>query len=240
MEVGKLTVQVRNKVGKGVARRLRAQGLVPGICYGAGLEEPLAIVVNPKALRASLDPVKRHNTVIHVTVEGQNRTITAMLKDHQLDPIRRDITHVDLAAIDPDKPVTVEVPVELTGKPAGAIDGGQLHIVHRSVHVRAKPADIPVNFLVDVSPLKIGDTLHVSDMQFPPGVEPTDSLRLTLVTCMAPEAEAAPAAAAEPAAAEPAKAAAKPAAGKAAAGGAKAAEAKPAAGGKDAGGGKKK
>lgn len=155
MEVGKLTVTQRNQSGhKGAARKLRAQGKVPGVCYGAskdGVIQPLPIVVEIKALRAALDPVRKQNTVIDLTIEGgaEKRSLHALVKDYQLHPVRREIIHVDLLAIDPDKEVLADVPLEFTGKPAGAINGGQIRIVLRTLHVRAKPSDIPIKLSVD-------------------------------------------------------------------------------------------
>lgn len=220
MEVGKLTVSLRDKTGhKGAARKLRASGKVPGVCYGAspdGRIEPISIVVDVKALRGALDPVRKHNTVIDLTIEGgaQPRNLHALVKDYQLDPVRRDITHVDLIAVDPNKEVLSTVPLEFSGKPAGAINGGQIRIVLRSLEVRAKPADIPVKLGVDVSPLDIGDVIHVSAIELPPGVTAVTGRDLAVATCAAPEEEkvtavaegAAPAeAAAATAAAAPAK-----------------------------------
>jgi large subunit ribosomal protein L25 len=229
MEVGKLTVSRRHGTGKGAARQLRTQGLVPGVCYGAAIEAPMPIAVNFKALKASLDPAKRSNTVIELTVEdaGQpSQKITALLKEYQVDPIRRDVTHVDLQAIDPSKPIVVEVPIELVGKPKGAVDGGQLHIVRRSLTIKVLPANIPAKFELDVSPLGISDVFHVSDLPLPAGIEAVTARTETIVTCTAPEVE-------KPTAAEAAAAAA-PAEGAAAAPAAGAKDAKPAAGGKAA------
>src|SRR3954451_17553686 len=109
-QVGKLTVNVRKNSGKGAATKLRATGKVPGVCYGAspdGKIEPLAIEVDVKALRAALDPVRKRNTVIDLTIDGdgKSRRLHALVKDYQLDVLRRDITHVDLLAIDPNKEV---------------------------------------------------------------------------------------------------------------------------------------
>src|SRR5688572_251754 len=107
MEVGKLTVTRRTTTGKGAAHKLRATGLVPGVCYGVsanGPIEPLPIVVDVKALRAALDPVRKQNTVISLTVvaDGQApQQLSALLREYQLDIIRREVTHVDLLAIDP-------------------------------------------------------------------------------------------------------------------------------------------
>jgi large subunit ribosomal protein L25 len=220
MEVGKLTVSVRGRSGKGGSRKLRAQGKVPGVCYGASVDgriEPLPIVLDVKQLRGALDPVRKRNTVISLTIEGgaTPRSLHALVKDFQLDAIRREITHVDLLAIDPDKEVRADVPIEFTGKPKGAVEGGQIRIVLRSLTVRAKPNDIPVKLVVDVSPLEIGDVIHVSAIELPAGVSSVTGRDLAVVTCAAPEedktpatTEAAPvegaAAAAAPAAAAPA------------------------------------
>jgi large subunit ribosomal protein L25 len=244
--VGKLTVSLRTTAGhKGASRGLRAKGDVPGVCYGASTDgriEPLPITVNVKALRAALDPVRKQNTVIELTIQsegGKSRSLSALVKDYQLHATRREITHVDLLAVDPNKEVVADVPLEFVGKPAGAIDGGQIRIVIRELALKAKPADIPVKISVDVSPLDIGDVIHVSAITLPAGVTAVTGRDLAVVTCAAPEDDkveatadgAAPdaAAAAAPAAgAKDAKAAA-PAAGakdaKAPAAGAKAAPA---------------
>ncbi len=223
IEVGKLTVNTRTRTGKGPARQLRTQGLVPGVLYGAtkdGRVEPISIVVNVKALKGALDPVRKQNTVIELTVEGEGqkpRTLSALLREYQLDTIRRDVTHVDLLAIDPDKEIVAEVPLVFVGKHAGAIDGGQLHTVLRELQVRCKPANIPVKLDVDISPLTIGDVLHVSDIKLPAGVQPITGLGQAVITCTPPEvekvAEVTPEAAAAAAAAPAAGAAAAPAAG---------------------------
>jgi large subunit ribosomal protein L25 len=241
MEVGKLTVTRRTTTGKGAAHKLRASGLVPGVCYGASASGPIAplpIVVDVKALRAALDPVRKQNTVITLTVQEEGKApqeLSALLREYQLDIIRREVTHVDLLAIDPSKEVNAEVPLEFTGKHIGAIDGATLHIVMRSLSVRAKPQDIPVKIVVDVSPLVIGDVIHVSDLALPAGVTSSTGLEQAVITCNPPEKDVAPAEGAAAAAAPGAEgAAAAPAAG----GKAPAGKAAPAAGGKAPAGGK--
>jgi large subunit ribosomal protein L25 len=240
MEVGKLTVSLRGRSGKGGARKLRAQGKVPGVCYGASVEgpiEPLPITVDIKQLRGALDPVRKRNTVVNLTIEGgaAPRALHALVKDVQIDALRREITHVDLLAIDPNKEVRADVPLEFIGRPKGAIDGGQLRIVLRSLGVRAKPSDIPIKLQIDVSALEIGDVIHVNAIALPAGVISVTGRDLAVVTCAAPEeekvetpAEGAPVEGAAPAAA------AAPAAGAAAAPAGKDAKAAPAAAGKEA------
>ncbi|MEM9492220.1 MAG: 50S ribosomal protein L25 [Myxococcota bacterium] len=194
MEVGKLTVKRRHHTGKGVARKLRAQGIIPGVCYGAKIEAPVPLSVNTRALKASLDPVKRHNTVINMTIEGDenepSRDVVVMIRDFQINKIRRELTHVDLVAIDTDKAVEVEVPIEFHGKAKGLILGGQLHVVLHNLDVRCKPSDIPPNIGVDLSELDVGGVIHVNEIQMPDGVIATTPEHLGIITCSAPEAEA--------------------------------------------------
>lgn len=195
MEVGKLTVKRRHGSGKSVSRKLRAQGMVPGVCYGHDVEHAIPITVDVRAFRASLDPARRHNTVIDMTIDddGQvERTVTVMIKDYQLHKLRRELMHVDLVAIDREVPVVVETPVEYTGKPKGLVLGGQIHVERRSIEVRCKPADIPSKLVVDISDLDVNQVIHVSDMQLPPNVEAHSAGYFALIMCGAAEAEAKP------------------------------------------------
>lgn len=190
MEVGKLTVQHRGKTGKGISRSTRREGDVPGVCYGAGLDNPLAITVNPKALRASFDPAKRRNTVIDLTIEqegGESKQVKAMVWDFQVHPIKQVLTHVDLKSIDPEVPVQATVPVKSSGTHAGAIYGGLLSWARHEIEISAKPEDIPTHVTLDVTPLALGEALHISDIPLPEGVSFSDSPKLTVVTCIAPK-----------------------------------------------------
>ncbi len=249
MEVGKLTVEVRSSVGhKGASRALRTKGKVPGVCYGASVDgriAPLPITIDVKQLRGALDPVRKQNTVIDLTIQGEGGKTTslhALVKEYQLHPLRREITHVDLLAIDPNKEVLADVPLEFVGKPKGAIEGGQIRIVLRKLEIRAKPSDIPVKLTIDVSPLEIGDVIHVSSIALPAGVTSVTLRDLAVVTCAAPEVDAvvapvdgaAPAEGAAAAAPAAGAAAAAPAAGGKAAAPAAGGKAAPAAGGKAA------
>ncbi len=192
MEIGKLTVHRRRETGKGISRRLRAQNLVPGTCYGAGLDEAISITVDPKVLQESLDPIKRQNTVLTLDIEddgADKRQLLAMLWDYQIHPRRREVTHVDIITIDPEQEIDVEVPLELVGKPAGAVYGGQLNISLHQLPIRAKPRFVPGRIQVDVSGMNVGDSLHVSDISLPENVASNASEELSIVTCTAPESE---------------------------------------------------
>ncbi|MGZ3342887.1 MAG: 50S ribosomal protein L25 [Reyranella sp.] len=238
---------------KTATRRLKAQGLIPGVCYGQGAE-PLTVSVDPKLLVKSLDPVKKTNTVISMTVKGApsgDQTLTVMVRDYQKDPIKGHLVHADFIRVSLDKEVHATVPVVLTGKAAGVVAGGILHQVIRILEIAALPDKIPVKIEVDVTPLNMGDAVHVRDLKLGEGVRPLVDPGTSVCSVTAPKAEkveavaevpaegAAAAPGAEGAAAAPAAAGGKP--GEAAKGGAAPAAAggKGAAPAKEGGGGKK-
>ncbi|KFA87656.1 50S ribosomal protein L25 [Archangium violaceum Cb vi76] len=230
MSIDKSTLEVKTRegAGKGAARRLRSQGLVPAVVYGKHLEKPLSVAVDPKAVRAAINTPHKLNTLI--TLKGLGADQQVLFKDYQRDPVSRDILHVDFIAVREEDQVKVNVPLVLTGKAEGVADGGLLTQIRREIEVYAKPRAIPVQIEVDVTPLKIAMAMHINDVKLPEGVVVKSNVNYTIAVVSAPEGavEAAPAAAA---AAAPA-AAAKPAAGAAAAKPAAGAAAKPAAGAK--------
>lgn len=230
MDFAKVSVEVRNESGKGSARRARAAGKIPGILYGHK-ETPVNLTVDPHALLKSLDKEKKRNTVFSLAV-GADNSITAMIRDFQIDPMSRRLIHVDFIRVSMDEEVKVTVPLILIGTPAGVVNGGNLHQSMHAIPLAAKPAAIPSKLEIDVSALNIGEALHASDLKLAAGVRVLLEAKEALASVVMPRAEkveeAAAAAPAEGAAAAPAEgaAAATPAAGgeKAAAGGAAKAE----------------
>jgi len=248
MEVGKLNVDYRDSKRKTAARRLRSQGLIPGVCYGEGAE-PLAITLDPKLLVKALDPAKKTNTVISLTVKGTpkgDETLTVMVRDYQKDPIKGHLVHADFIRVSLDQEVKATVPIVLTGKPAGVVAGGILHQVIRILEIAALPDKIPVKLEVDVTALNMGEAIHVRDLKLGQGVRPLVDGGTSVCSVTAPKAEkveVVEAVPAEGAAAAPAEGAAAPSGGAAPAAGGKPAAAAPAKGGapaKEGGGGAKK
>jgi large subunit ribosomal protein L25 len=241
MEVGKLNAQFRGDTGKSAVRRLRAAGKIPAICYGQQ-KDPMPLAVDPTELLRSLDPVKKTNTVLTLTVAGApdgDSSLTVMVRDYQKDAIKGHVTHADFIRVDLNKPVHATVPILLTGKAEGVKLGGIMHQVIRVLPISCTPDKIPVKLEVDVTTLGMNEAIHVSDLKLGEGVRPLADGGSTVCAVTAPKAEkeAAPAAA-EGAPAEGAAAAA-PAAGgekkegdKAAAGGDKKAAAPAKEGGK--------
>jgi large subunit ribosomal protein L25 len=242
MEVGKLNVEYRPSTSKSLTKKLRAEGKIPAVCYGQKAE-PLTLAVDAKALVKALDPVKKGNTVINMTVQGSpngEQTLTVMVRDYQKDPIRGDLTHADFIRVSLDKEVRATVPVILTGKAAGVVAGGILHQVTRILEIAALPDKIPVKLEVDVTALNMGEAIHVSDLKLGEGVRPLVSGGTSVCSVTAPKAEKVEAVVeAAPVEGAAAAGAAAPAAGEAAKGGAAPAAAKGGAPAKEGGGAKK-
>jgi large subunit ribosomal protein L25 len=226
MDFSKVSVDVRKQTGKGGARKVRAGGKVPGVLYGHK-SGPISVAFDEKTLLHSLDKERRRNTVFTLTVagEGKNEQVTAMIRDAQIDPMSRRLMHVDFLRVDLDKEVHVTVPLLLTGKAVGSVNGGQLHQSMHAILIAAKPAAIPTKLEVDVTPLEIGMALHVSDLKLAAGVRALLDPKEAIASVVAPkaekvEAEAAPVEGAVPAEGAAAAEGAAPAAEGAAKGGA--------------------
>ncbi len=230
MSIDRSTLEgkVREGSGKGFARRLRAQGQVPAIVYGKGVEKPSPVSVDPKALKVALATPHKYNTVITLKVAGQGDK-QVLLKDYQQDPVTREVLHVDFLEVRENEQVKVKVPLVLTGKAVGTADGGILSQVRRDLEVWALPRAIPEKIEADVTHLKIAEVLHVNDIKLPEGISVKTHVNYTLAVVSIPEREEVVAVAAAPVAG-----AAAPAAGEAKAGEAKPGEkaAAPAAGAK--------
>ncbi|KFE72259.1 50S ribosomal protein L25/general stress protein Ctc [Hyalangium minutum] len=231
MSVDKSTLEAKGRqgAGKGAARKLRSQGLVPAVVYGKHLQAPVHVAVDPKSIRQSINTPHKLNTLITLKLDGASHQV--LLKDYQQDPVTREILHADFIAVTEKEQVKVNVPLVLTGKALGVADGGLLTQARRQLEVWALPAAIPEKIEVDVTPLKIAQALHINDIKLPEGVSVKTNVNYTLAVVSAPEREEVPAAAA--AAAPAAGAAAAPAAAKAGdakAGDAKAGDAKAAGG----------
>jgi len=151
------------------ARRLRAEGRIPAVVYGLG-QDPVTISVGWRELRAALVTEQGVNAIIHLDIEGGERTPT-LVKEIQRHKVRRDVLHVDFLRVDLNKTVEVEVPLTLEGEPEAVLsERGVVDQVLTSLLVTAKPADIPSAITVDISGLEIGTPIVVGDLQLPEGV----------------------------------------------------------------------
>lgn len=150
----------RRDTGKKATKAIRNQGLVPGVFYMEG-KEALPIATTFLALRKAVHTSETH--VIHLTVEGAG-SYDCVLKDTDFDPVTDNLMHFDLLGLSADRKVVVEIPVVLVGQAIGARDGGIVqHNLHK-VRVECLPQDMPEHIEVDVTLMKIGDILHISQI----------------------------------------------------------------------------
>jgi large subunit ribosomal protein L25 len=201
----KLEVRERTDLGSRRSRRLRAQGLVPGVFYGKG--HARAIAVSERDLRSAMTGPSGLHAILDVVIEGQKTVHPSILADYQQDPIRGTVSHIDLREVRLDQAITAAVTVRLVGDSVGVKSGGMLSLIARELHVEALPADVPEHIDVDISMLEVGDVLRLSDV--PPLAKVTfldDAHETVIATVSVPrgyaeleeaEAEAAAAEAAE-------------------------------------------
>ncbi len=195
-----LSVQPRSDKGKGPARRLRAAGLIPAVIYGQK-REPTHVSVDPAAIQKAIATPHRFNTLLTLQLEGAQKQV--LFREYEVDPVTRQLLHADFLEVELGKPVRVEVPIVATGKAEGVVAGGILTVSAHQIVVEALPDRIPVQIEVDVTPLKIGGSIHIADVKAPAGVKIKYATNFTVAVVTAPEKEevVAPVAAAVPGAA---------------------------------------
>jgi large subunit ribosomal protein L25 len=190
-EYGALEVSVRSQRGKGAARSLRREGLVPGVLYGQG-KENVAVALHPSALRKATDPARTWNTLFTLTIkqEGQpDRLEPAVVVDVQSDAVREDLLHVDFMRVDPEQEVVRNVPLRFHGRAIGVFKGGKLKTFRRALKVAAKPADIPVEIAIDITNVDGGESLRMKDVPLE-GARLVENPEQRILTVEVPKAKA--------------------------------------------------
>jgi large subunit ribosomal protein L25 len=203
MSSERVTLQVSEReadqLGSRRVRRLRKEGLIPGVLYGKG--HARAFVVGERELRAALTGSSGLHAILDVVIEGQTTPHHAVLKEYQQHPIRGTLTHVDFHEVRLDQPIQATVNIQLVGESPGAKQGGVVQQVTREIRVEALPTAIPEHIEVDMAPLEVGEILRVVDLPAIEGVTYLDDPETVLANCSMPrgiaELEAAEAAEAE-------------------------------------------
>ncbi|MCK4727292.1 MAG: 50S ribosomal protein L25/general stress protein Ctc [Desulfobacterales bacterium] len=189
METFQLEASQRKSTGKGQARALRRQGLIPAVLYGPKIESML-LTISDFDLGKIYKESGGENVILNLVIKnGGTQNKTAMIKDMQTAPVTRQCLHVDFYEISLDEEITLKVPVELTGKSIGVERGGFLQLVRRGLEVSCLPADIPDKIEVDVSDLDIGDSVHVEDISLGERLTLLFDTNFTVVTLVAPVVE---------------------------------------------------
>jgi large subunit ribosomal protein L25 len=199
----KLEVRERDEIGSRHTRRLRKQGMIPGVLYGKG--HARAVVAAERELRAAFTGPSGLHAILDVVLAGQKTTHPSILADYQRDPIRGTLIHFDLREVRLDQPIHASVVIDLVGEAAGVKTGGVISLVVREINVEALPTDVPEHIDVDVTRLDVGDVLRLEDIPPIPDVTFLDDAHETVIATLSvprgfaelEEAEAAAAAEAE-------------------------------------------
>ena len=174
-----------DELGSRNSRRLRKQGLIPGVLYGRG--HVRSVVVGERDLRAALTGRSGMHAILDVVIDDQKTPHHAVVKTYQQNPLRGVITHVDFHEVRLDQPIHALVAVQLVGESPGVKEGGVLQQVSRELNVEALPGAIPEHVEADIGGLEVGDTLRLEDLRPIEGVTFLDDAHETvLATCTAP------------------------------------------------------
>jgi large subunit ribosomal protein L25 len=198
MDTVKLSIEERVQTGNGPARRLRAEGRLPVVLYGKGVESK-ALSVDVDELRSAIVH-HGHNVILELDLGGAAKPGKAgtskkavlryaVVKEIQLHPTRRNLLHADFLEVDLDVEIESPVAIELVGTPAGAEDGGVVDWEHREVTVRALPSAIPDAIVLDISSLQIGQHLLVEALEAPAGTKILDDPQTMVVALVPPRVE---------------------------------------------------
>ena len=181
MERHSIEAELRTKTGKGAARQIRRNGLIPGVVYGRG-NDPRSIKVDP----LDIEKLLQSNAIFDLTFVGEDgEESTVIIKDYQKDVIKQDLLHVDFQFISMDEKITVSVPMHLEGEAVGVRDGGVLQQLLREIEIDTLPAEIPEEITIDISELDVGESLSVADLELPEGIDlitDSDEVIVTVVT----------------------------------------------------------
>ena len=181
-----LAVKIREDKGKGAARRLRSQGMIPAVFYGSKTE-PIHLSVGSKELKTILNSESGSSTFLNLNFdENKKEGKIAVIKDMQIDPVKDTLIHADFFELSMNEKMTANVPVQLVGKAEGVELGGTLQPIRRELEVSCLPKDLPNVIEIDVTTLGLGQSVHIDDVQLPKGVEVPHDVNFTVAVVLAP------------------------------------------------------
>ena len=181
-----LEVKTRERKGKEQTKKLRQDGIIPAVVYGAG-ENGLALEIKTKDLRTLLKATKGENVIVNLNIdEGKSESKKVLIREIQRDPVWDNILHVDFQHISLTEKITVKVPIHVIGLSTGVKnEGGILEHILRDLEIKCLPTEIPQHIEVDVTELGIGDAVHVKDLKLE-GLEVLTDINRSIVTVVPP------------------------------------------------------
>jgi len=185
-----LDAELRQEVGKGKVKDLREKGFIPAVVYADGKNASPIKVLHSELLRL-VHHYRIEGVVINLKLkDDEHKARACLIKEIQYDPVHQDIIHVDFNEISLTKIIKVNVPIVAKGEPAGVKqEGGSLEHILWEIEIECFPADIPKEIEVDVSQLKIGDSIHVKDLTVPAKIKVLNDLTAIILSVAAPMKE---------------------------------------------------
>jgi len=183
-----LTANSRAETGKGAARKIRQAGNIPAVIYGHN-REPQSLVLNSRETEKLVKSISIKSTVIELAIDG--KTARTLIREIQRHPFKRTILHMDFQELVAGETVTVKCPIVYVGTPEGVrLEGGMLDQIMHELTIEVDPGNIPNHIDVDVSGVKLGKSLHVSDLTLPAGIKVMDDAGSTVCVVAQPKVQA--------------------------------------------------
>jgi len=202
MERVELTVQRRTGLKKGPAGRLRKDQCIPGVIYGKQFKN-----VNIQIDNRNTMVLKKinfsENTLINLMIKDEDAKLSVLIKDCQIHPLTEEVVHIDFINVSLKDKIKVKVPIRVKGEAEGVKEGGMLQYLTKELDVECIPTEIPESIEIDVTALKVGDSVHASDVKFPAGIRLLNPESDVIISLVMPEEEQEEVAPAEGASAEP-------------------------------------
>lgn len=167
----KIEAQVREEQGTGASRRLRREGKVPAVVYGAG-EAAQAVAVDHKEMFYALQKEAFFTQVLKLAFGGKEHNV--IVRDYQMHPFKRQVLHIDFQAVNSNEPLRMRLPVHIVNaenSQAVKLQSGRVSLLSNTVDVILDPKNIPEALILDCANVQAGDILHLSDIQYPEGVQ---------------------------------------------------------------------
>lgn len=196
----KLSVKVRSESGRNQVKQVRSRDCIPAVVYGQTFS-PLNVEVAKRELEILLSHAAGESFLVELEINDGKSTKKqlSMIQEVQHHPLRGDVLHVDFHAVSANEKIEAHIPVEPVGEADGVKNyGGILELIVRELPIRCLPQNLPELIEVDVTKLKVGDSIHVRDLILPKGVEANLDKELTVLSIAAPKVETAPSEAAAP------------------------------------------
>lgn len=184
------SINLKTGSGKGQARKVRAGGMVPGIVYGFNTSPAMVTFDERDLVKALSTPAGKNVFLRFSSSEPALNGSRALIKELQVNPLKRCFTHADFFMIDPDREIHAMVPIKLTGTSIGVKLGGLMQIAMRDIPVLCKPDFLPESIEIDVTELKLGNSIHVSDITPPEGVQFQAPPKAAVCSVVSPTEEA--------------------------------------------------